>query len=152
MVDEVLALFGDKMSTFLDCNLGVGGHAKAILQNHPELTLLIGIDKDQSALKLAKQNLGAFEAKVKFVHGDFNTLDQHLKIVGIKEVDGVLFDLGVSSMQLDEEKRGFSFRFNSPLDMRMDQTDPVCAKDIINTWTEKELGELFKNGENAAFF
>ena len=148
MVDEVLEMFGGKqIQIFVDCNLGVGGHSKAILENHPEIELAIGIDKDINAIRLAKENLDSFKDKTQFVHGDFVHFEKHLGNLGVDRVDAVLFDLGVSSMQLDEKERGFSFRFDGPLDMRMDQSNPLTAAKIVNTWPKEKLLQLFHLGD-----
>jgi 16S rRNA (cytosine1402-N4)-methyltransferase len=148
MVEEVLELFGGKqIQIFVDCNLGVGGHSKAILEHHPEIELALGIDKDINAIQLAKEHLEKFKDKLQLVHGDFVHFDVYLKQLGIEKVDGVLFDLGVSSMQLDEEERGFSFRVDGPLDMRMDQSNPLTAASIVNTWPKEKLLNLFQVGD-----
>ncbi|MBP9841728.1 MAG: 16S rRNA (cytosine(1402)-N(4))-methyltransferase RsmH [Simkaniaceae bacterium] len=146
LIEEVLNSFsGCQLKVFYDGTLGAGGHANAILTQHPEIELYIGADQDESALSLAKETLKEWKDKVVFVHGNFSELGKHLKDLGVERVDGFLFDLGVSSMQLDQEKRGFSFLKEGPLDMRMDRTQMLTAKDIVNTWSEKDLGDLFRD-------
>jgi 16S rRNA (cytosine1402-N4)-methyltransferase len=146
LMEEVLESFKEcHLKVFYDGTLGAGGHAAAILAQHPEIELYIGADRDESALELAKETLKPWKDKVVFVHGNFSDLDKHLKELGVEGVDGFLFDLGVSSMQLDQEKRGFSFLKEGPLDMRMDRSESLTAKEIVNTWSEKNLGELFRD-------
>ncbi len=146
MTAECLEYFKDaRLITFYEGTLGAGGHAKAILEAHPEIEIYIGCDKDPEAIEIAKSVLKKWKDKVVFVHGDFGDLDEHLNDEKIKEVDGFFFDLGVSSMQLDQGEKGFSFMKEGPLDMRMDPTSRLTAREIINRWTEKELGELFRD-------
>ena len=146
LIEEVLESFkGCHLKVFYDGTLGAGGHAHEILTQHPEIELYIGADRDESALEMAKETLKPWKEKVVFVHGNFSDLDEHLKKLGVEGVDGFLFDLGVSSMQLDQEKRGFSFLKDGPLDMRMDRSESLTAQEIVNTWSEKHLGELFRD-------
>lgn len=146
LIEEVLESFrGCHLRVFYDGTLGAGGHAHALLTEHPEIELYIGADRDESALLLAKETLKEWKEKVIFIHGNFSEVDKHLKGVGVQGVDGFLFDLGVSSMQLDQEKRGFSFLKEGPLDMRMDRSESLTAQEIVNTWSEKQLGELFRD-------
>jgi 16S rRNA (cytosine1402-N4)-methyltransferase len=141
LLAEVIAAFEDlKMACFVDGTLGAGGHSEAILQNHPEIQQLIGIDQDTSALDIARARLEPYHSKVRFVHGNFSNLDKYQ----IPPIDGFLADLGVSSMQLDRPERGFSFMREGPLDMRMDATGVLTAADIVNTWSESELGRIFR--------
>lgn len=132
------------LHTFADCTLGAGGHAEAFLKNHPEIQLFLGIDQDQQALKIAKNRLIEWEEKSRFIQGNFLKLDTYFNDLHISNVDGILFDLGVSSMQLDQGERGFSFMKNGPLDMRMDTSSLLTAEDVVNQWSEKELGRIFK--------
>ncbi|MDP1880907.1 MAG: 16S rRNA (cytosine(1402)-N(4))-methyltransferase RsmH [Parachlamydiaceae bacterium] len=128
----------------VDGTLGAGGHASAILENHPEIELFIGIDQDPEALKIAEKNLEPWKSKVILKHGNFSQLDQILKELSIKGVDGILVDIGVSSMQLDQASRGFSFMRNGPLDMRMNPENPLTAEIVINEWSEDQLGRIFR--------
>jgi len=126
---------------YVDGTLGGGGHSKLILDKLPPSSRLIGIDRDQNAINAAtsyitRQNFQA-------VLGNFHDMPQILQGLGIAGVDGVLLDLGVSSHQLDTPERGFSYRFDGPLDMRMDGTSGFSAYDIVNTYTEKELADIF---------
>lgn len=141
LLKECLLAFEDlKIETFVDGTLGAGGHAEAILSAHPEIERFIGIDQDPSALKIAKKRLENFQ-NVRFIHGNFSDLETILE--KSSSVDGILVDLGVSSMQLDQGERGFSFMRDGPLDMRMNPTEGISAKDIVNTWEEKPLADLF---------
>lgn len=149
LVQQILEFFSDvKLRYFLDGTMGAAGHAKEILENHPEIELYIGCDKDVNALEIAKEKLVPFKDKVKFKHGDFAKIDTFLQEENIKCVDGVLLDLGVSSMQLESKERGFSFMHEAPLDMRMDRRGEVTAEKVVNEYPEKVLAEIFqKYGE-----
>ena len=127
---------------YLDGTLGLGGHSAAIASR---LTtgLLIGVDRDETAIERAGARLSGFGDRVKLVHGSFASLGEILDGLGIPAVDGMIFDLGVSSPQLDEAERGFSYRLNAPLDMRMDQTQGKTAWDVVNRFEEAELSRIF---------
>lgn len=144
-VEEAFA--GVQLRLFVDGTCGVGGHSKLIAKSHAELERLIALDKDASALQLARENLGEFGALVTFVHSDFCAMQKRLEEMGIASVSGVLLDLGVSSIQLDRAERGFSFQRDGPLDMRMNSESETSAADIVNNWSEEELAELFRFGE-----
>lgn len=132
---------------FVDCTLGLGGHSEAILNASPE-TKVVGIDRDPQALALAKKRLSVFENRFQAVHGSFADLAEALSRAGVAEVQGVLADLGVSSLQLDRSERGFSFASEAPLDMRMDQTEGDTAADLVNQLEERDLADLiFEYGE-----
>ena len=126
---------------FVDCTLGLGGHAEALLAAHPTLRL-IGIDRDPVAHERARRRLAAFGDRVTYLEGEFGDIEELLESVGVERVAGVLADLGVSSMQLDTPERGFSFRFDGPLDMRMGRSGPT-AGDIVNRYGEAELVQIF---------
>ena len=133
---------------FLDGTLGLAGHSALIAQKIGSSGRLIALDKDQKALALARKKLSTFTGKVDFVHSDFRDFDVVLKKLGVDAVDGMLFDLGISSFQLDAPERGFSFRSEGPLDMRMNQDALTSAADIINTLQEEELANvIFTFGE-----
>lgn len=146
LLNECLSAFSGKpIQIFVDGTLGAGGHSEAILSSHPEIVHFIGIDQDQEALEIAKKRLGE---KGTFIHGNFADLLIYLKNLQIEAVDGILVDLGVSSMQLDRSERGFSFMRDGPLDMRMDQQGDLTAADIVNHWGEKALADLiYRYGE-----
>jgi len=129
---------------FFDGTLGAGGHAERILSTHAEIQLYVGVDQDPDALTIAKSRLQHWGSKMAFVHGNFSDLDVILDKLGVDKVDGALVDLGVSSMQLDRPERGFSFSQLGPLDMRMDPTNDLTASEVVNTWSEAELGRIFR--------
>ena len=124
----------------VDATLGLGGHTEALLKRFPQLTV-IGIDRDPQALAQAKQRLSSFGGRVKTSHAIFDEISDVVSSHGHSHVSGILFDLGVSSMQLDERERGFSYSHDAPLDMRMDATQGVTAFEIINDY---EPGALVK--------
>ncbi|MCW5892108.1 MAG: 16S rRNA (cytosine(1402)-N(4))-methyltransferase RsmH [bacterium] len=125
----------------VDATLGAGGHAAALLAAAPGSELL-GLDRDPDALERARTRLAPFGARVRLRHGSFADLAVHLAAVGWDAVDGILLDLGVSSMQLDDPARGFSFRGAGPLDMRMDPTTGATAADVVNAWDEAALADV----------
>lgn len=127
---------------YVDGTLGLGGHSYEIASR---LTggLLIGIDRDLTAIDRAGKRLEPFKERVKLVHGNFSDTVSILDSLGIDAVDGMLFDLGVSSPQLDESERGFSYMQDAPLDMRMDQTGAVSARELVNTYSEAQLNRIF---------
>ncbi len=143
---EVVALFDAvPPGLFVDATVGGGGHASAVLDAYPSLRLL-GIDRDPAALAAAEHRLARFGDRVSLAHARFSSLADLLS--GVGRVSGLLFDLGVSSPQLDVAERGFSFRQEGPLDMRMDQSAGVPAAELVNTMSEETLTELFReNGE-----
>ena len=147
MVGEVLEqLQPSRGGLFVDGTVGLGGHARAILE--AGASRLIGIDRDRAALALASAALAGFDDRVELVHGDYRDLAQVIAARGISSVDGVLVDLGVSSMQLDEAGRGFSFRRDEPLDMRMDRSSGVTAAEAIATADERTLADvIYQFGE-----
>lgn len=133
--------------TFLDCTVGLGGHARAILDASSE-SRVIGIDRDADALALARERLSIFENRVQLIHANFDDVGPALDKAGITEVRGVLADLGVSSLQLDQSERGFSFASEAPLDMRMDRSSDTTAAELVNQLSESELADLiFEYGE-----
>ena len=141
MVAEVLEhLAPVRGGVFVDCTVGLGGHAKSILD--AGATRLIGFDRDPAALAHAGVTLAEYGDRVELVHGDYRGLGAVLDARGVTTVDGILADLGVSSMQLDAEGRGFSFRRDEPLDMRMDTTAGPTAADALREVDEKALADL----------
>ncbi|MGV8885062.1 MAG: 16S rRNA (cytosine(1402)-N(4))-methyltransferase RsmH [Microbacteriaceae bacterium] len=129
-------------AVLVDATLGMAGHAEAFLERFPELTL-VGIDRDTDALAIAKERLAPFDGRVHFVHAVYDDLVPALRTLGITEVSGILFDLGVSSLQLDQVDRGFSYSQDAPLDMRMDATSPLTAQKILAEYSESELRRIF---------
>ncbi len=143
MLDKVLEWLGIRPEgTYIDVTLGAGGHSAAIAE---KLTSgkLISLDRDAQALELARERLKSFGTRVTLVQSPFSRIAEAAHELGILKVDGVLADLGVSSMQLDQAARGFSFREAAELDMRMDAVnDELTAGDIVNRWPEKEMADL----------
>jgi len=136
--------------TFIDCTLGAGGHAEAILEASPQ-TQVLGLDRDPEAIEIARNRLAQFGDRFRVAHADFKDIASVVADSNLTRVRGVLADLGVSSMQLDESDRGFSFTVDAPLDMRMDQSRGETAADLINRLDEKELADLiFEYGEERA--
>ena len=152
LLEEVLKSFDDlKIDTFVDATLGAGGHSSAILQHHDEIKTYVGIDQDKVALKLAAENINLDSSKKHLINDNFGNLKDILNDLQIKEVDAFLFDVGVSSMQLDEDERGFSFRKDATLDMRMDQSKELTAEKVVNSFSERELDKIFyEYGEEKA--
>lgn len=129
---------------YIDCTLGGAGHSYAILQKLSQKGRLIGIDQDLDALGAAKEKLKEFN-NVTFVHNNFYNLEEILKELNIPKVDGILMDLGVSSYQLDEAERGFSYMQDAPLDMRMNRTSAFSAYNVVNEYSEEELYDVIKS-------
>ncbi|MEC5422791.1 16S rRNA (cytosine(1402)-N(4))-methyltransferase RsmH [Virgibacillus sp. C22-A2] len=134
--------------TYVDCTVGGGGHAEQIASQLNENGLLVAFDQDLDALEAAKKRLKSYEDRITFIHSNFRGIEQELESRNISRVDGILFDLGVSSPQLDRGERGFSYQYDAQLDMRMNQTQQLTAFEIVNTWSYSELvGIFFKYGE-----
>ena len=129
---------------FVDCTLGGGGHSRGFLERMGGQGRLIGIDQDTNALQAAGANLAEFGDRVTYVHSNYNNLDDILNQYAPDGVDGILFDIGVSSHQLDEKDRGFSYMQDAPLDMRMNQSQKFSAWDVVNTYSEDELHRIIK--------
>ncbi|MED3725095.1 16S rRNA (cytosine(1402)-N(4))-methyltransferase RsmH [Priestia filamentosa] len=128
---------------YVDCTLGGAGHSEYILQQLSSEGHLIAFDQDDVALENAKEKLAPYEGKVTFVKSNFRFLKEKLEELGVTKVDGVLFDLGVSSPQLDTPERGFSYHHDAPLDMRMDQQSKLSAFDVVNEWPYERLVKIF---------
>lgn len=144
LLAEVLQAFeGKELKTFFEGTVGLGGHAKEILNAHPEIKRYLACDRDEKAIAIAKETLKLFQEKVEWVHGPFADLEKFLDERGIQTIDGFFIDIGVSSMQFDEAGRGFSFRSDAPLDMRMDQTIETTAESLVNELPEAELARIF---------
>jgi 16S rRNA (cytosine1402-N4)-methyltransferase len=127
----------------IDATLGMGGHSEAMLQRFPDLHL-VGIDRDEEALRLAGERLEPFSGRTDLVHAVYDEITDVLADLGVPEVHGVLMDLGVSSLQLDERERGFAYSFDAPLDMRMDTSRGQTAADVVNTYSEEELVRIIR--------
>lgn len=148
-LDRCIALLSPAIESstnpvIVDATLGMGGHSRALLLKYPQLKI-IALDRDLSAIKVATTNLSDVSKRVKIVHAVYDELASVLEKLGISEVDGILFDLGVSSMQLDQADRGFAYSQVAPLDMRMDQSSGPTALEILNTYTYGELVRVIRN-------
>ena len=128
---------------FVDATLGLGGHSFEMLKIFPNLTL-VGIDRDTSAIEKASARLSEFGNRVHIAHSVFDHFNEVVKSFGFEKIDAALFDLGVSSMQLDVAERGFSYSQDAPLDMRMDQTQGITAEEIVNTWSHGDLTRILR--------
>jgi 16S rRNA (cytosine1402-N4)-methyltransferase len=145
MLDEVVWLMNSKPGgVYIDCTLGSGGHALGLLEFAGAGARIIGIDRDQDAISTAKQELRHFSDNVTFVHGKFSDLQDIVMSLNVAQVDGILFDLGVSSYQLDEPERGFSYMEDGPLDMRMNRGNGQSARDLVNNLPAEELRDILK--------
>jgi 16S rRNA (cytosine1402-N4)-methyltransferase len=147
LLDRVLALLApalaDRPAVAVDATLGLGGHAEALLEAHPQLTL-VGLDRDPAALARSRDRLAPFAGRIHLVHAVYDRMPEVLDELGFDGVDGVLFDLGVSSMQLDIAERGFAYAQDAPLDMRMDQGSGATAGDVVNGYPVRELARVLR--------
>jgi 16S rRNA (cytosine1402-N4)-methyltransferase len=147
MLERVLALLepvaDGPAAVVVDATIGLGGHAAALLARHPGLRL-VGIDRDPAALQRCGARLAAHRDRVTLVQGVYDTIPEVLRDAGVERVDGVLFDLGVSSMQLDADERGFAYSRDTGLDMRMDPSSGRTAADIVNTYSIDELSRVLR--------
>ncbi|HEV3485710.1 MAG TPA: 16S rRNA (cytosine(1402)-N(4))-methyltransferase RsmH [Vicinamibacterales bacterium] len=144
LLDRVVEFFAPALSSggvFVDATVGLGGHARAILEACPRASL-VGIDRDPFALETAGTHLSAHSQRIRLVRDNFENLAAVLERLGIEKVRGVLFDLGVSSPQLDRSDRGFSYRNDGPLDMRMDPEQQLSAEDVVNSYPERDLARV----------
>lgn len=145
LFEEIMTIMAPKPGElFVDCTLGGGGHSKGFLERTGPDGRLIGIDQDVNALAAAQKNLSIFDGRVTFVHSNYENLDMILNQYAAEGVDGILFDIGVSSYQLDEKDRGFSYMQDAPLDMRMNQQQGLSAWQVVNTYEEPELHRILK--------
>lgn len=147
LLDRVVALLSPSLqspgSLLVDATLGLGGHAEAVLERCPDATVL-GLDRDPQALEIARERLIRFPGRVRAVHRSYDQLCAVAAERGLHQVDAVLFDLGVSSMQLDQPGRGFSYAVDAPLDMRMDPTAARTAADVVNGCSGGELARILR--------
>jgi len=148
LLDRVLELLAPAISqpgaVVVDATLGLGGHSEALLAAHPGLTL-IGLDRDAEALRRSRERLASFTKRIHLVHAVYDELPQILVRLGYSRIQGALFDLGVSSMQLDLVERGFSYAKDAPLDMRMNATDPLTAEEVVNSYSVPELARVLRD-------
>jgi 16S rRNA (cytosine1402-N4)-methyltransferase len=149
LVDEVIRFLDlRERSLIIDATLGLGGHSEAILTAEPTARI-IGIDQDREALKLASERLAKFGNRISTIHANFSEIGKIADEIGIEKADGIVADLGVSSMQLDDPERGFSFRLDAPLDMRMNpESGKMTAAELLESLDEEEIANLiYKYGE-----
>ena len=149
MLKEVLCWLNIREGgVYLDCTVGAGGHSRAILDETRGKVRIIGIDRDEEALKIASQELREYKEQATLIKANFKELPQILQEENIGLLDGIIYDLGLSSMQLDSQTRGFSFRWTAPLDMRMNSSQTLTAAHLVGELSEKELEDIFfKLGE-----
>ncbi len=147
MRDRVIALLAPALqepgAVLVDATLGLGGHAEHALQQFPNIRL-IGLDRDTRALELSGERLAPFGERVTLVHAVYDELPEVLADLGLAHISGILFDLGVSSMQLDEADRGFAYSQDAPLDMRMDQSTGITAAEVLNTYPAADLARILR--------
>jgi 16S rRNA (cytosine1402-N4)-methyltransferase len=147
LLETLKFLAPERGGLFVDCTVGLGGHSEAILKTSSE-TRVLGIDRDPAALALTKERLASFGERFRAVHANFRDIARVLQEADESEPAGILADLGVSSFQLDSAERGFSFRFDAPLDMRMDPTTGSTAADLLADFAEEEIARIiFEFGE-----
>ena len=142
-LDLLAPAFDVAGAVMVDATLGLGGHTESALTRFPNLRV-IGLDRDLEALAMSKARLARFEGRVEFVHAVYDEIESVLERLGIPSVQGILFDLGVSSMQLDKAERGFAYSQTSPLDMRMNPTVGKTAADVVNTYEERDLTRILR--------
>ena len=149
LFDEVMDnIITDKDAVYVDCTLGGGGHTEGILENSSKNSKVVAIDQDVQAIEFAKKRLEKYANKLQIFQDNFRNIDTAVYLAGFEKVDRILMDIGVSSNQLDNTKRGFSYRFEARLDMRMDSNLKISAYEVINNFSEKELADIiYKYGE-----
>jgi 16S rRNA (cytosine1402-N4)-methyltransferase len=147
LLDRVVELLAPALSragaVLVDATLGLGGHSEALLRAHPGITL-VGLDRDRQALRLSAERLAGFAERTHLIHAVYDQLPRVLDELGLARIDAALFDLGVSSMQLDLVERGFSYAQDAPLDMRMDDQDPLTAEEIVNSYPVPRLARVLR--------
>src|SRR5688572_8597254 len=147
LLDRTIELLGPAVSgpgsVVVDATLGMGGHSEALLRTFASLRL-VGLDRDPEALTLAGERLAPFADRTTLVHAVYDEIGDVLDTVGASRVQGVLFDLGVSSLQLDERARGFAYAQDAPLDMRMDQSRGITAAEVVNTYEPARLARVLR--------
>ena len=149
LFDEVIDnIITKKDAVYVDCTLGGGGHTEGILQNSSENSKVVAIDQDMEAIEFAKKRLEKYGYKLQIFQDNFRNIDTAVYLAGFEKVDRILMDIGVSSNQLDNAERGFSYRFDARLDMRMDNSLKISAYEVINDFSEKEIADIiYKYGE-----
>jgi 16S rRNA (cytosine1402-N4)-methyltransferase len=148
LLERIISLFApvftDREAVLVDATVGLGGHSDALLTAYPSLRL-VALDRDPAALERSAERLARHGDRVQFVHARYDEMAEALDELGLSKVDGILFDLGVSSMQLDRAERGFAYSKDAPLDMRMDPTTGFTAADVLNTYAPGELIRILRD-------
>ena len=148
MLDRCLALLAPALTepgaVVVDATIGLGGHSEALLRGH-DMLRLVGLDRDAEALSHSRARLAPYAERTTLIHAVYDELPEVLRGLGLRQVQGVLFDLGVSSLQLDEVTRGFSYAQDAPLDMRMDQSRGVTAAEVVNTYPAPALTRVLRD-------
>ena len=149
LFDEVIEnIISEEDSVYVDCTLGGGGHTEGILEKSSEGSKVIGIDQDREAIDFSKNRLKSYGNKLEIFQDNFRNLDTVIYLAGYDKVDRILMDIGVSSNQLDNLERGFSYRYDAKLDMRMDRNLKISAYEVVNDFSEKEIADIiYKYGE-----
>ena len=149
LFDEVMEnIISEGDAVYVDCTLGGGGHTEGMLERSSTESKVIGIDQDKEAINFAKERLKKYENKIEIFQDNFRNLDTVIYLAGYNKVDRILMDIGVSSNQLDNLERGFSYRYDAKLDMRMDRNLKISAYEVVNDFSEKEIADiLYKYGE-----
>ena len=149
LFDEVIEnIVTNKEGVYLDCTLGGAGHTQGILENTSEKGVVIAIDQDDDAIEFAGKKLENYKERIKIFKDNFKNLDTVLYMAGYEKVSGILMDIGVSSYQLDDPERGFSYKYEAKLDMRMNKNAEISAYEVINEFSEQEIADiLYKYGE-----
>lgn len=144
MLEEAIAGLNPRDGgLYVDGNLGLGGHTERILELSSPGGQVIGFDLDEAALEAARERLARFAGRVRFIHKNFSSLKETMMELGVDRIDGLLLDLGLSSLQLEASGRGFSFKGSEPLDMRMDRRQAITAAEIVNGASQEELADIF---------
>ena len=149
LFDEVMEnIISEGDAVYVDCTLGGGGHTEGMLERSSEKSKVIGIDQDKEAINFAKERLKKYGNKIEIFQDNFRNLDTVIYLAGYNKVDRILMDIGVSSNQLDNLERGFSYRYDAKLDMRMDRNLKISAYEVVNDFSEKEIADIiYKYGE-----
>ena len=149
LFDEVIEnIISEGDAVYVDCTLGGGGHTEGMLERSSEKSKVIGIDQDKEAINFAKERLKKYGNKIEIFQDNFRNLDTVIYLAGYNKVDRILMDIGVSSNQLDNLERGFSYRYDAKLDMRMDRNLKISAYEVVNDFSEKEIADIiYKYGE-----
>src|SRR5215831_14920947 len=143
LIDEVIQFLDPKPGgRFVDATFGAGGHSRTILERTEPDGMVLAVDQDESALSQARINFASLGQRIVFAHSNFSDIAALAATHGFMECDGVLADIGISSMMVDDASRGFSFMREGPLDMRMDRSKPLTAAEVVNTYSEKEIADI----------